>query len=235
MGELGPKVKSVIRFFIVVFVLTLIITIICLLMLKYSVEGENNMPFELSQLIVVSTAEGIDADGGENTWNFNLVQNNDIYLYISKNKNYKDTEIIKNITLNNFKIENGPQIGKLVMYRPSEADDKVYEYKEEYIMNNEIIYKGSEFTNAKNLEVANQGGIIILRLCNNEIGKYSLDGETISHDGTILKRAGLKYEDIICKVSFDITIELASGVKFIGNISLDLPSRRYFNYRNIKL
>lgn len=55
--ELRMKLKSVIRFFIVVFVLTLFITIVCLLMLKYSVEGESNMPFELSQLIIVSTAE----------------------------------------------------------------------------------------------------------------------------------------------------------------------------------
>ena len=60
--ELRMKFKSVMRFVITVFVLTLIITIICLLMLKYSVEGENNMPFELSQLIVISTAEGIDTE-----------------------------------------------------------------------------------------------------------------------------------------------------------------------------
>lgn len=60
--ELRMKFKSVIRFAIVVVLLTLVITIICLLMLKYSVEGENNMPFEISQLIVVSTAEGIDAE-----------------------------------------------------------------------------------------------------------------------------------------------------------------------------
>lgn len=59
--ELRMKLKGVVRFAIVVVLLTLIITIICLLMLKYSVEGENNMPFEISQLIVVSTAEGLDA------------------------------------------------------------------------------------------------------------------------------------------------------------------------------
>lgn len=60
--EAKMKMKSVIRFAVVVVILTLIITIICLLMLKYSVEGENNMPFELVQLIAVSTAEGIDTD-----------------------------------------------------------------------------------------------------------------------------------------------------------------------------
>lgn len=60
--EAKMKMKSVIRFAIVVVILTLIITIVCLLMLKYSVEGENNMPFELSQLIVVSAAEGLDIE-----------------------------------------------------------------------------------------------------------------------------------------------------------------------------
>ncbi|MCI8621407.1 MAG: hypothetical protein HFJ50_06805 [Clostridia bacterium] len=105
MHELGQKAKKIIRFFIVVFILTLVITIISLLMLKYAVEGENNMPFELSQLIMVSTAEGLDIEGTENTWNFDLVQNNDIYIYISKNKNYKETEIIKSVTLDNFKID----------------------------------------------------------------------------------------------------------------------------------
>lgn len=109
--ELKMKAKAVVRFCIIVFVLTLVITIVCLLMLKYSVEGENNMPFELSELIVVSTAEGIDIEGDKH-WNFNLVQNNDMYLYISKNKNYKETEIIKNITLSNFKMDKAPNTRK---------------------------------------------------------------------------------------------------------------------------
>ncbi len=57
-----------------------------------------------------------------------------------------------------------------------------------------------------------------------EYGRASLEGETISHDGTILKKAGINYEDIKCKVSFDLNIELASGTTFTGNITLDLPS-----------
>ncbi len=38
------------------------------------------------------------------------------------------------------------------------------------------------------------------------------------------QKFGLTNEDIECKVSFDITIELASGTKFTGNIALDLPT-----------
>ncbi len=224
MEDLRPKIKNVIRFIIVVFVMSLLITTICLLMLKYAVEGEINMPFELSQLIVVSTAEGLDTQEGENTWNFDLVQNNDIYINISKNKNYEEAEIIKNITINNIKIEEEPNSGKIVIYKPSSEENKIYEYKEEHIINNQITYTGSEAGNAKNLEISNQGGIIMFRLCSKEIGKYSSNEETISHDGTILAKAGIEYENIKYKVSFDINIELASGIKFVGNIKLDMPA-----------
>ncbi len=54
-------------------------------------------------------------------------------------------------------------------------------------------------------------------------GEYSSDDEQIQHDGTILSKAGLTNEDIKCKVSFDITIELVSETKFTGTVTLELP------------
>lgn len=54
-------------------------------------------------------------------------------------------------------------------------------------------------------------------------GKLSSNEEIISHDGTILAKAGLKDEDITCVVSFDMIIELASGTKFTGNIQVEVP------------
>ena len=122
-------------------------------MLKYEVEGEENMPFELSEVVTVSTAEGIDAEGTA-TWNFNLVQNNDIYLHISKNKN--------------FKIENVKR-GNIVIYRPSKNENKNYEYLEEYIINDSIVFLGSENTNIKELLVSNQGDVINIRICNKDL------------------------------------------------------------------
>ena len=137
-------------------------------MLKYEVEGEGNMPFELSQLVVVSTAEGIDKEG-EATWNFDIVQNNDIYLYISKNKNYKQTEIIKNIIIDNLIVEEAPIKGKIKFYRPSKNENVVYEYLDEYILEESLTYEGNENTNLKNLEIANQGGIVMLRCAISEL------------------------------------------------------------------
>lgn len=137
-------------------------------MLKYEVEGENNMPFELSQIVIVSTAEGLHTDG-ENTWNLNLVQNNDIYLHISKNKNYREKEIIKNIVLDNFKINKEPQKGKVVIYRPSKDENKYFEYSDEYIVNESLVYVGSEEENVKELQIANQGGVIWVRYSTDDL------------------------------------------------------------------
>lgn len=169
MYDLGTKLKKTIHFSVVVIILSLVIMVICLLMLKYAVEGEHNMPFELSQLIVVSTAEGIENSQNENIWNFDLRQNNDVCIYIEKNKNYKDTEIIKKITVNNIRIESEPKKGKIITYRPSENETNLYEYADNYIVNNELVYLGSETTNVKNLEIANQGGVIIFRFCNKDL------------------------------------------------------------------
>ena len=221
MEDWDLKVKKVIHFFTVVFIISLIVTIICLLMLKYSVEGENNMPFELTQLVVVSTAEGIDKEG-ENIWNFDVVQNNDIYIYIGKNKNYKEKAIIKRITFNNFQIDKQEK-GNIVIYRPSENEEKIYEYLEQYEVD-EITYTGSEMANSKNLELANQGGILIFRITNSDLGEYSSNDEEVKHDGTLLSKMGLTYEDIKCKITFDITIELTDGTEFSGTITIDLPS-----------
>lgn len=49
----------------------------------------------------------------------------------------------------------------------------------------------------------------------------------VTHDGTILTKAGISYEDIKSNFSFDITIELASGNSFTGTITLNMPVRKH--------
>ena len=46
----------------------------------------------------------------------------------------------------------------------------------------------------------------------------------VTHDGTLFSKINLTNDDIKFKVSFDITIEIVSGTKFTGNISLELPT-----------
>lgn len=65
----------------------LIFIIVGMIMIKYEVEGDKNMPFNLSKIMIVSTAEGVEEEG-KSKWNFDVYQNNDVYLYIDKNDKY---------------------------------------------------------------------------------------------------------------------------------------------------
>ncbi len=56
-----------------------------------------------------------------------------------------------------------------------------------------------------------------------DYGKYQSEEQEIKHDGTILSKIDVEYEEIKCKVAFDIKIVLVSGTEFIGRINLELP------------
>lgn len=219
--------KKIVQIFIVIFITVLIGTVIALLILKYHVEGENNMPFELSKIMVISTAEGKDVNPSEeNTtkWNFDISQNNDIYIEIAKNKNYEKTEVIDEIIIDNFKIIEEPKVGKIEIYRPTKIEEVTYENKEEYKIENTLIYKGNENSSIKNLEIANQGGMLLLRYSINCLGNYNSEDQEIKHDGTILKKIGINSEELKSKVAFDISIKLKSDVTYTGNVELEIPA-----------
>ena len=143
--------KKIIHIFIVIFITALVATIIALIILKYNIEGENNMPFELSKIMVVSSAEGIEEieENNENKWNLNIFQNNDIYLEISKNKNYKETEIIDEIIIDNFNIIKNPRKGKISIYKPTSKEGLLYENIEENEIKDKITYIGGEESSIK--------------------------------------------------------------------------------------
>ena len=82
--------------------------------LKYNVEGEGNPPFNLSKISIISNIDGTDTEDTENKWNLEVNQNNDIYLYIKKNENYKYTETISSVVINNF---NCPTLGDFTILK----------------------------------------------------------------------------------------------------------------------
>lgn len=202
--------------------ITLIIFVVVILVLKYSVEGESNLPFEISKIILVSNSQGIDKEDTENKWNFDLEQNNDIYIYIQNNENYNRTEILEKILLNNFSITKEKDVGITKIYKPSENSNELFANIEENEVT-ELEYVGESQTNMKKLQISNQGGIIAFRVGNNNIGKYiSNEGEEINHT-QLLKMANIKEEDLKQKIKFDITLELKGGKKFKTTEEVGLP------------
>ena len=74
------KNKKIIHICIILAIIVIIFVVAGIIMLRYQVEGETNLPFQLSRMIVVSTAENKEIEAVPDTkWNFSVSQNNDIY------------------------------------------------------------------------------------------------------------------------------------------------------------
>lgn len=222
MGENDKKEK--IKACIAVAIIIIIILLSIIFSIKYQVEGESNMPFKLSKITIVSTAEGNENEGAKEKWNMSIYQNNDIYFSIEKNDKYNKEELIDNISIENIKIIQNPELGEIQVFMPNSSEGRLFSYSEDTIVkDNKLTYKGASKTNNKSLEIGNQGGTAVIRFANTKIGDYvSDDDEEIKHDGTMLTKTQATNENIKFKVNFDLIINL-KNVKYKTNISLDLP------------
>ncbi len=218
----GITSKKYFHLIITIVILATILFTLGIIILRYYVEGETNMPFQLSKIAIISTSAGTDKETKDTKWNFDLYQSNDIYLYIDKNNKYEKTEAIKTITLQNFKIE-AVEKEKIKIYKPDAQEEKlIFKNKDENITEN-IEYAGGLESDIKQLKISNQGGIVAFRCSYNNIAEYQTDEEEIKHN-ELLKKAGIKPEDIKVKVSFDLNIKLEGDREYQATIQLDLPT-----------
>lgn len=215
--------KEKIKACIAIAIIILAILITGIVSMKYYVEGETNMPFTLSKITIVSTAEGIHNEEAEEKWNLSIFQNNDIYFSVEKNEKNKE-EMIESISIENIKITKNPNIGEIKTYMPNSLDGRLFSYDPEYILTEDkLTFKGGSKSNSKTLEIGNQGGTTILRFSNTGIGNYiSNEDEEIKHDGTLLTKANVALEDIKFEVNFDFIIHVKNK-SYTSNISLTLP------------
>jgi len=215
--------KRTIHAYILIVSVVFIFAIVAFLMLKYHVEGEKNMPFDIKEMDVISTAAGSNEKDDAGIWYSDLSQKNDIYFYIEKNSNDKKEDMIQSITFDNFQINKYNDKGAVKIYRPS--GDNTYDYTDDYIITDSLKYLGAEATDEQQLEINNQSGVIGFSILTSGIGKYQIsDDETLPIDGTLLKKAGITNDDIKMTVSFDITIETEAGDKFKASTVVNLPS-----------
>lgn len=224
MDKLSEKRKKLIKTYSFLALFIFIVAIIIILVLRYNIEGEQNLPFEITNIRIVSTAQGNNNIDLENKWNLDIFQKNDFYFYLEKNPDYKKDESISKITFENFKIDKLSDKGTVKIYKPS-ANSMLYYYTDEYIAENSISYNGALVTNIPSLEISNQGGLIGFCIALKDLGNYiSNDDTEIIHNGTLLSKLNLTNEDISMKVSFDIVIETNSNSKFKSSLEFDLPT-----------
>lgn len=206
---------------VLIIIVTILLFLVGIIILKYSVEGEKDMPFKINKISIISSSEGKDKEVTDTKWAFDLYQANDIFIYIDKNNKYDKTEAIKEICIENFNIENSGN-KDIKIYKPDAQDEKlIFKNKDENIVQN-LTYEGALEANLKNLKISNQGGIIAFRCSNNNIVEYKSNEEEIMHS-ELLKKAGVKQEDLKTKISFDFIMKLENKKEYKANIELDLP------------
>jgi len=94
---------------------------------------------------------------------------------------------------------------------------------QEYKIEDKLEFIADEKSDLNNLKIANQGGLILIRYANENLGNYKSNEEQIIHDGTLLGKAGITNEETKFKVTFDLSIELKSEKNFKATISLEMP------------
>ncbi|MCI9063773.1 MAG: hypothetical protein HFJ17_04150 [Clostridia bacterium] len=219
-----PKLsKKVIHLCIILVIIVAIIFTALIIVLKYGEDGETNMPFSISKIVIISTVDAKDVENKNENWNLQVNQNNDVYIYIEKNNGYKKTETIDNININNINIVNKPNKGSIKIYKPSSENTVLMFENIEKYQSTDIQYKGEKTTDMKNLKISNQGGILTFRCSNDNLGAYiSNEGKEVEYSD-LLKKIGVNNDDLKATVSFDIVIGLNSGKSFKATYNIDVP------------
>ena len=209
---------------IIVLIIVAIIFTAIMLILRYDEKGEENMPFDIKKISIISSINGQDIEDSKHLWNKSVGQDNDIYIYIEKNKDYNRTEAIKKIVINNFKINKSPTKGKISFFQPSNNEKEFFENIDKF-RTDAMVFTGAQSSNLKELKISNQGGIVAFRVAIQNLGSY-VSNEKILDYKDLLKKTNIDEEDIKANISFDVTMELSENIKYRTSISIDIPAEK---------
>lgn len=213
--------KKYFHIVMMILIIVIILFILGIIILKYNVEGETNMPFQLSKISIISSSEGIDKETTDTKWAFDVYQSNDVFLYIDKNEGYGKTETIKSVEIRNIQVE-AKQKENIKIYKPDEKEKKlIFKNKEENVVEG-IEYTGGMESDLKQCKISNQGGLVAFRCSNNNLAVYTSNDEEINHH-ELLKKAGIVQEDLKTKITFDLIIRLEAGKEYKSTIDLEFP------------
>ena len=214
--------KSLVKRCLFLVLLAIIFLVVVFIMAKYEEEGEKEIPFDISKILLVSSVDGVAKENETSIWDIEVSQVNDVYIYL--NKKDESEETIKSVTFENFQNELNP-MQEFKVYRPTGDLEKLYTHSVDNHKDLSINFIGTIKDDMKNLEIANIGGMCGFRVANENLGEFisNEESEEVTYDGKLLEKIGVTEQDIQLQISFDIIIETDSGIKYKGTISLGMP------------
>ena len=214
--------KKILKISLSIVIVISVLFVAMMYLLNYHEEGEGNLPFKISKIVIVSSTDGVLAEGQPTQWAINVNQNNDIYLYIDKNKNYGKTELIENVKISNFNISKETEKGEIKIYKTTTEENKMFNNTGEFEIS-ELIYMGDTKSNIMQEKISNQGGIIAFRCANNKISQYLADNVTEVNYNRLLQMTEVVQEDLKVSISFDIEIKIVDKKTYQATVELELP------------
>lgn len=216
-----------IKFIIAVLVVLAAAIFVGIRIYTYNKNGEKNMPFQISELIIVSTARRYEGNAqtpiedNVSIWTFEVVQNNDMYIEIKNNA--QNNEKIKSVKISNINVTQNPAKGAIKPYMPNSVEGARYTYTDDYEVGDSLTYRGSEENSYKDLRINRNGGKLGISFSNRSLGNYSSGTDTeVTYDGRMLAKMGYTDEDLKFKISFNLTIELEDGRAYVGTIETEV-------------
>lgn len=208
---------------IIIIIISVILCVGGMLILRYEVEGESNMPFKITKISIIESVEGLENESAGEKWSFRVNENNDIYIYIEKNLSYGKTEIIDSVEIKNINANRPKNLGELKFYRPVKDEKRMFVNQTENEIT-DIIYTGELESNIKEQKISNQGGIIAFRYGINNLSQYVSENDELIDHSQLLKLTNITQEDLQTQLTFDIIINLKSGKKYQAPINVDIPT-----------
>ena len=223
------KIKIIKKYGFIAFILIMIIIAI-FLMVRYRVEGEKNVPFKISSIIIQGTIDG-KSNSTQNIFDIDLEQNNDIYIYVEKNEDYTKELDIKSVQIDNIEITEKNKLGSLQLLLPTENEvEAAFIKSNEDYLNKTIEYIRDTENSMKDQKISKKGGTVVFRLANQNIGHYvsnnTADGATVEYS-KLIKELNINEQDLKFHIKMDVIIETSNNKKYKTTVELDLPTEDF--------
>ena len=214
--------KTFIKRFFFCLLLVLCALIVGFLVIQYEAEGDKNMPYQLSKILVISTVDGKKNGDGENIWNISLSQVNDIYVYVDK-VDSETKEAISEIRFENFEIDRSVKLGDDYIYCPTGEKNSLFLNSVDNMFYKGITFKGGMQDDLKET-VANTGGVTCFRYAIENLGNFvSNEADEVVYNGLLLGKVGITLDQVKSNISFDMIIKTTENITYKGTIKIDTP------------
>lgn len=212
--------------------------------IKISKNNEEQV-FKVEKLILCSSAGAVDKSQDKKLKDLNLYQYTDIAVYLNNGEELTNKNTIKELYIDNISLEGNDEIGrKSLMYKNLLAFGSRQDIEDENKDKKDDIKFNIVNTNEEN-EKANYNKPTFYTDCSNPItlqyvnsdivtGYKMNENNQVAFNGSILKAAGVKVEDLECKVKFKINIINNQNEKYSCFVNFKIPLDDIFEGTTMK-